>query len=34
VYAVFPNARAITPKAQVLVDFFSELIARAGELSR
>jgi DNA-binding transcriptional LysR family regulator len=34
VYAVFPNARAITPKAQVLVDFFSELVARAGNLRR
>jgi DNA-binding transcriptional LysR family regulator len=29
VYAVFPNARAITPKTLALVDFISELLAQA-----
>jgi len=31
VFAVFPNARGITPKTQALVDYFSELIARAAK---
>jgi LysR family transcriptional regulator, regulator for bpeEF and oprC len=30
VFAVFPNARAMTPKTKVLVEFFAALIARAG----
>jgi DNA-binding transcriptional LysR family regulator len=33
VYAVFPNARAITPKAQALVDFFANLVAPARKPS-
>ena len=30
-FAVFPNKRAITPKTRVMVELFSEFIARAAK---
>lgn len=34
VYAVFPNAHGITPKAKALVDFYAELVANVTRANR